>query len=144
MAHDTVRPASPWLLPLALAAAMTMAGRLDLLAAYTLAGDRFQGALLVMLPVGAFLAALPGRLRRHGRPRLRSTWQGCAACFVGGASVTGGAGTIAGALVGCFVIGILNNGMSMMGISADWQQVVKGLVILMADAFDLIPKRKKK
>ena len=67
-----------------------------------------------------------------------------AACFVGGASVTGGAGTIAGALVGCFVIGILNNGMSMMGISADWQQVVKGLVILMAVAFDLIPKRKKK
>lgn len=67
-----------------------------------------------------------------------------AACFVGGASVTGGAGTIAGALVGCFVIGILNNGMSMMGISADWQQVVKGLVILAAVAFDLIPKRKKK
>lgn len=84
MAHDTVQPASPWLLPLALAAAMTMAGRLDLLAAYTLAGDRFQGALLVMLPVGAFFAALPGRLRRHGRPRLHSTWQGCAECFVGG------------------------------------------------------------
>ena len=58
-----------------------------------------------------------------------------AACFVGGASVTGGAGTIAGALVGCFVIGILNNGMSMMGISADWQQVVNGLVILAAVAF---------
>lgn len=67
-----------------------------------------------------------------------------AACFVGGASVTGGAGTIVGALVGCFVIGILNNGMSMMGISADWQQTVKGLVILAAVAFDLIPKRKKK
>lgn len=67
-----------------------------------------------------------------------------AACFVGGASVSGGAGTIAGAIVGCFVIGILNNGMSMMGISADWQQAVKGLVILAAVAFDLIPKRKKK
>ena len=67
-----------------------------------------------------------------------------AACFVGGASVTGGAGTIGGALVGCFVIGILNNGMSMMGISADWQQTVKGLVILAAVAFDLVPKRKKK
>ena len=46
--------------------------------------------------------------------------------------------------MGCFVIGILNNGMSMMGISADWQQVVKGLVILIAVAFDLLPKRKKK
>ena len=67
-----------------------------------------------------------------------------AACFVGGASVSGGAGTIGGALVGCFVIGILNNGMSMMGISADWQQFVKGMVILAAVAFDLIPKMKKK
>ncbi len=67
-----------------------------------------------------------------------------AACYVGGAAVSGGGGSIAGALVGCFVIGILNNGMSMMGISADWQQVVKGLVILAAVAFDLVPKRKKK
>ena len=67
-----------------------------------------------------------------------------AACYVGGASVSGGAGTIGGALIGCFVIGILNNGMSMMGVSADWQQTVKGLVILAAVAFDMIPKRKKK
>lgn len=67
-----------------------------------------------------------------------------AACFVGGAAVSGGSGTIGGALIGCFVIGILNNGMSMMGISADWQQTVKGLVILAAVALDMIPKRKKK
>lgn len=67
-----------------------------------------------------------------------------AACYVGGASVSGGAGTIGGALIGCFVIGILNNGMSMLGVSADWQQTVKGLVILAAVAFDMIPKRKKK
>lgn len=67
-----------------------------------------------------------------------------AACYVGGASVSGGAGSIGGALIGCFVIGILNNGMSMLGVSADWQQTVKGLVILVAVAFDLLPKRKKK
>ena len=67
-----------------------------------------------------------------------------AACYVGGASVSGGAGTIGGALIGCFVIAILNNGMSMMGVSADWQQTVKGLVILAAVAFDMIPKAKKK
>ena len=67
-----------------------------------------------------------------------------AACYVGGASVSGGAGTISGALIGCFVIGILNNGMSLLGISPDWQQMVKGLVILAAVAFDLIPKMKKK
>ena len=67
-----------------------------------------------------------------------------AACYVGGASVSGGAGNIGGALIGCFVIGILNNGMSLLGISPDWQQMVKGLVILVAVAFDLIPKMKKK
>ena len=67
-----------------------------------------------------------------------------AACYVGGAYVSGGAGTIGGALIGCFVIAILNNGMSMMGVSADWQQTVKGLVILAAVAFDMIPKAKKK
>ena len=67
-----------------------------------------------------------------------------AACYVGGASVSGGAGTIGGALVGCFVIGVLNNGMSLLGISPDWQQMVKGLVILAAVAFDMIPKMRKK
>ncbi len=67
-----------------------------------------------------------------------------AACYVGGASVSGGAGTIGGALIGCFVIGILNNGMSLLGISPDWQQMVKGLVILAAVAFDMIPKMRKK
>ncbi len=67
-----------------------------------------------------------------------------AACFVGGAAVSGGSGTIGGALIGCFVIGILNNGMSMRGVSADWQQAVKGLVILAAVCLDMIPKRKKK
>ena len=67
-----------------------------------------------------------------------------AACFVGGAAVSGGSGTISGALIGCFVIAILNNGMSMMGVSADWQQTVKGLVILGAVVLDMIPKMKKK
>jgi len=67
-----------------------------------------------------------------------------AACYVGGASVSGGAGTIGGALIGCFVIGILNNGMSLLGISPDWQQTVKGLVILGSVAFDIIPKMRKK
>ena len=67
-----------------------------------------------------------------------------AACYVGGASVSGGAGTIGGALIGCLVIGILNNGMSLLGISPDWQQTVKGVVILGSVAFDIIPKMRKK
>jgi putative multiple sugar transport system permease protein len=65
-----------------------------------------------------------------------------AACFIGGASATGGIGTIVGAIIGALVMGVLNNGMSIMGIGSDIQMVVKGLVLLAAVAFDVISKRK--
>ncbi len=109
--------------------------RLYLFLAYTNMG--LMSAVAALVYAARLNAATP-------RAGLNFELDAIAACFVGGASVTGGAGTIGGALVGCFVIGILNNGMSMMGVSADWQQAVKGFVILAAVAFDLIPKRKKK
>ena len=62
------------------------------------------------------------------------------ACFIGGASAYGGTGTVGGALIGALIMGILNNGMSIMGISSNTQQVVKGLVLLGAVAFDVINK----
>ena len=65
-----------------------------------------------------------------------------AACFIGGASASGGIGTIVGAIIGALVMGVLNNGMSIMGIGSDIQQVVKGLVLLAAVAFDVLSKRK--
>lgn len=67
-----------------------------------------------------------------------------AACFIGGASATGGIGTVMGAITGGFIMGILNNGMSIMGISVFWQQIVKGLVLLAAVAFDVYSKSKPK
>lgn len=67
-----------------------------------------------------------------------------AACFIGGASATGGVGTIIGAIIGGFIMGILNNGMSIMGISTFWQSIVKGLVLLFAVAFDVYSKSKAK
>lgn len=67
-----------------------------------------------------------------------------AACFIGGASATGGVGTVMGAIIGGFIMGILNNGMSIMGISVFWQQIVKGLVLLLAVAFDVYSKSKAK
>lgn len=67
-----------------------------------------------------------------------------AACFIGGASVTGGSGTVAGALIGCLVMGVMNNGMSIMGIPVDLQQAIKGLVILFAVAFDMYAKAKQR
>ena len=66
-----------------------------------------------------------------------------ASCYIGGAAVAGGAGTIIGAVVGAFVMGILNNGMSLYGWSTDIQKIVKGLVLLGAVTFDVLSKRKK-
>jgi len=63
-----------------------------------------------------------------------------ASCFIGGASAYGGTGTISGALIGALIMGILNNGMSLLGMSTNLQQVVKGLVLLGAVAFDVISK----
>lgn len=67
-----------------------------------------------------------------------------AACFIGGASATGGIGTVIGAIIGALVMGVLNNGMSIMGIGIDWQMTIKGFVLLMAVAFDILSKNKAK
>ena len=67
-----------------------------------------------------------------------------AACYVGGSAVTGGIGTVIGAVVGGLFIGVLNNGMSILGVSTDWQQTIKGLVLLAAVALDLYSKRRGK
>ncbi len=67
-----------------------------------------------------------------------------AACFIGGASASGGIGTVQGAVIGGFIMGILNNGMSIMGVSTFWQDITKGLVLLLAVAFDVFSKSKSK
>ena len=64
------------------------------------------------------------------------------ACYIGCASAYGGIGTVGGTLIGALIMGVLNNGMSIMGISINVQQVVKGLVLLAAVAFDVISKQK--
>lgn len=67
-----------------------------------------------------------------------------AAVFIGGAAVTGGVGTVIGAIIGGLIIGILNNGMSIMGVGTEFQQLIKGLVLLAAVAFDVFNKRRAK
>lgn len=62
------------------------------------------------------------------------------ACFIGGASAYGGVGTVGGAVIGSLIFGFLNNGMSIMGINSNVQQVIKGLVLLGAVAFDILSK----
>jgi ABC-type xylose transport system, permease component len=66
-----------------------------------------------------------------------------AACYIGGAAASGGVGTIIGAVIGAFVMGILNNGMFLIGLSTDLQKVVKGLVLLGAVTFDVLSSNKK-
>ncbi len=65
-----------------------------------------------------------------------------AACYIGGASAMGGIGTVFGGIIGGLVMGVLNNGMSILGIGVDWQQAIKGLVLLIAVAFDVYTKSK--
>lgn len=65
-----------------------------------------------------------------------------ASCYIGGAATAGGIGTIIGAVVGALIMGILNNGMSLIGWSTDIQKVVKGCVLLGAVTVDLVSKRK--
>ncbi|MGE3876245.1 MAG: multiple monosaccharide ABC transporter permease, partial [Parvibaculaceae bacterium] len=55
-----------------------------------------------------------------------------AACFIGGAATTGGVGKVIGAVIGAFIMGVMNNGMSIMGVGIDWQQVIKGAVLMLA------------
>jgi erythritol transport system permease protein len=61
-----------------------------------------------------------------------------AATVLGGTSLAGGRGSIGGAIIGAFVIGILNDGMVMIGVSSFWQIVIKGVVIIVAVIFDQI------
>jgi len=65
-----------------------------------------------------------------------------AACFIGGASASGGVGKVLGAVIGAFIMGVMNNGMSIMGIGIDYQQVIKGLVLLAAVCIDVYNKKK--
>ena len=66
-----------------------------------------------------------------------------ASCYIGGAAASGGVGTVIGAVVGALVMGVLNNGMSMCGMSTDLQKVVKGAVLLGAVVLDVTTKKKK-
>jgi putative multiple sugar transport system permease protein len=65
-----------------------------------------------------------------------------AACFIGGAAVTGGVGTVVGAMVGGLIMAVMSNGMQLMGIEQQIQSIVKGLVLLLAVAFDVYNKRR--
>ncbi|WP_202917959.1 multiple monosaccharide ABC transporter permease [Streptomyces taklimakanensis] len=124
---------------------------------YALGGNRAAAKLsgvkdrkvtfLVFVNMGV-LAALAGcvyaaRLNA-GTPQagINFELEAIAAAFIGGASMSGGVGTVLGAVIGGLVLGVLNNGMSLVGIGTDYQQVIKGLVLLAAVGFDVWNKKK--
>lgn len=101
----------------------------------------------VFVNMGA-LAALSGLIfaarLNSATPKAGTNFEldAIAACFIGGASATGGIGTVYGAIIGGLVMGVMNNGMSLIGLGVDWQQGIKGLVLLLAVAFDIYNKSK--
>jgi len=66
-----------------------------------------------------------------------------AAVVIGGTSLSGGTGSVAGTIVGALIIGVINNGMNLMGVSSDWQQVILGVIIIVAVLIDITANRKK-
>lgn len=67
-----------------------------------------------------------------------------ASCFIGGASAYGGTGKVSGMIIGAVLMGVINQGMGIMGVDANFQKVVKGIVLLLAVMFDVLSKRQKK
>ncbi|WP_314172423.1 multiple monosaccharide ABC transporter permease [Streptomyces winkii] len=117
-------------------------------AAAKLSGVRDKRVTFLVFVNMGVLAALAGcvyaaRLNA-GTPQagINFELEAIAAAFIGGASMSGGVGTVLGAVIGGLVLGVLNNGMSLVGIGTDYQQVIKGLVLLAAVGFDVWNKRR--
>jgi putative multiple sugar transport system permease protein len=97
----------------------------------------FLAAVAALVCVARFNSAAPSAGTNYELDAIGS-------CFIGGASAYGGTGTVGGAVVGAIFMGVLNNGMSILGIDANWQKVVKGLVLIIAVLVDVLNKRRAK
>ncbi len=96
----------------------------------------FLSAVAALVCVARFNSAAPSAGTNYELEAI-------GACFIGGASAYGGTGTVGGAVVGAIFMGVLNNGMSILGIDANWQRAVKGFVLLVAVVFDVVSKKQR-
>jgi putative multiple sugar transport system permease protein len=118
------------------------------LSAATLSGVKVRAVNFWIFVNMGFLSAVAGIIyssRSNGAQPAAGTMfelDAIAAAFIGGAAVTGGVGTVVGAMVGGLIMGVMSNGMSIMGVDQSIQSVVKGLVLLLAVAFDVYNKRR--
>lgn len=101
--------------------------------AYTNMG--FLSAVAALVCIARFNSAAPSAGTNYELDAI-------GACYIGGASAYGGTGTIGGAVIGAIFMGVLNNGMSILGIDSNWQRAVKGLVLLAAVVFDVLSKKR--
>ncbi len=97
----------------------------------------FLSAVAALVSVARFNSAFPAAGTNYELDAIGS-------CFIGGASAYGGTGTVGGAIVGAIFMGVLNNGMSILGIDANWQKAVKGIVLLAAVVFDILSQKRSK
>ncbi|WP_433537955.1 multiple monosaccharide ABC transporter permease [Micromonospora sp. CA-249363] len=118
------------------------------LSAAALSGVKVRTVNFWMFVNMGFLAAVAGVIyssRSNGaQPAAGNMFEldAIAAAFIGGAAVTGGVGTVVGAMVGGLIMAVMSNGMQLMGVDQSTQSVVKGLVLLVAVAFDVYNKRR--
>ena len=105
-----------------------------LFTAYTNMG--FLSAVAALICCARFNSSFPSMGTNYEMDAIGS-------CFIGGASAYGGTGTIGGAVIGAIFMGVLNNGMSILGVDMNWQRAVKGLVLLLAVIFDVTSKKRK-
>ena len=101
--------------------------------AYTNMG--FLAALAGMMTIARMTSAQPTYGQNYEMDAIGS-------CFIGGASAYGGTGKVSGVIIGALLMGVINLGMSIMGVDANWQKVVKGMVLLGAVIFDVVSKKR--
>ncbi len=108
--------------------------------------DRIKLAVYI---ISGFTAALGGVLLAarlwSAQPNAAVGWEldAIAAPVIGGTSLFGGVGTIGGTVVGAFIIGVLSNGLNLMGVPSYYQQVIKGVVFILAVSLDIFTKRRR-
>jgi ribose transport system permease protein len=114
-----------------------------------LAGISPDRIKLAVYMISGVLAALGGVLLTarlwSAQPNAAAGWEldAIAAPVLGGTSLFGGVGSIGGTVIGAFIIGVLSNGLNLMGVPSYYQQVIKGLVLILAVTVDLINKRRR-
>jgi len=115
--------------------------------AATLSGLNIKRVKTTVYLLGGALAAVAGLMvtarSDAADPNAGTGYElnSIAAVVIGGTSLSGGRGSILGTVLGCLIIGVLDNGLVLLNVSAYWQQVIKGCVILLAVAIDRLSRK---